>query len=81
MTEELYFEHHRVPSPKRIDADSINLNEPSCGGNDGSLQVQAGGIVAPHQFTLYKELNGSFVHQETGTFIAGNLSAKQPDLR
>lgn len=48
-----------------------NLNRPSCGGTNGSFQVQTSGITAPFQYRLLKENNGSFVVQESGTLIAG----------
>jgi hypothetical protein len=48
-----------------------NIHEPTCGGNDGSFSVQVTGISAPYQYTLYKDVSGSYVQQETGTLIAG----------
>ena len=48
-----------------------NINPASCGGNDGSFQVQTSGIEAPYTIKLYKDVNGSFELQETATLIAG----------
>ncbi|GAA4447347.1 hypothetical protein GCM10023189_03620 [Nibrella saemangeumensis] len=48
-----------------------NLKQPTCGANDGSFNVQVGGITAPYQYTLVKDVNGSPVVQENGTLIAG----------
>ena len=49
-----------------------NIHPPTCGAEDGSFSVQASGITAPYQYTMSKEINGSFVQQETGTLIAGS---------
>ncbi len=50
----------------------INIQQPTCGGSDGSFAVQVGGITPPYQYTLSKEINGVFVQQQSGTQIAGN---------
>ena len=49
-----------------------NIRNPTCGGSDGSFSVQVGGIVAPYPYKLFKDINGTFVQQESGTLIAGN---------
>ena len=48
-----------------------NIRSATCGGSDGSFNVQVDGIVAPYQYVLYKEVNGNYVQQESGTLIAG----------
>ncbi|GAA4415507.1 hypothetical protein GCM10023187_46030 [Nibrella viscosa] len=49
-----------------------SLKQPTCGGKDGSFSINATGITAPYQYTLVKDVGGSFVLQENGTLIAGN---------
>lgn len=64
-----------VPLPEsNLALNSANVTNPSCGGNDGSFVIQADGITAPYQYRLLKETNGSFVVQEMGTLLAGNLT-------
>lgn len=51
-----------------------NIDQPTCGANDGSFRVEVGGITAPYQYTLTKSVGGTFVLQENGTLIAGTLT-------
>ncbi|WP_221412956.1 T9SS type A sorting domain-containing protein [Rudanella paleaurantiibacter] len=51
-----------------------NIDQPTCGANDGSFRVEVGGITAPYQYTLTKSVGGTFVLQENGTLLAGTLT-------
>ena len=48
------------------------FTQPSCGGSDGTFNLEVDGIVTPYQYTLYKKVGDDFVSQATGTVTTGS---------
>ncbi|QIP15656.1 hypothetical protein G8759_25000 [Spirosoma aureum] len=57
--------------PCSLTLTATNIKQPTCGGKDGSFNINVEGITAPYQYTLVKTVGGSPVVQENGTLIAG----------
>ncbi|HEY1022349.1 MAG TPA: SprB repeat-containing protein, partial [Flavisolibacter sp.] len=68
----LFFSFTAAQAQCDITLTPTNIRSATCGGNEGSFSVTVTGITAPYQYSLEKDINGTFVVQESGTLIAGS---------